>query len=232
MSNLTYTLPAGLDYEDLSELEQNALAYLSDPDREFWGDLPMIEKEVLDLAKYDTDDAGYHADIVMGLQSLRERGVMFNIHETDTKEQKMIRAYIETGNSAFEGEGKDHEVARILSEAADKIENGGMDFKLYDFNGNVVGWIKESDKPFDLQPGDYVFLEMETGNAAFEDQVKELEVARILRVAAEKVRDGRQEFRLMDINGNSVGELRTGSILAPVKKHASGKHSRDTGLEP
>lgn len=36
----------------------------------------------------------------------------------------MIRLTIETGNAAFEGEGKFIEVERIFKEAADKIEGG------------------------------------------------------------------------------------------------------------
>lgn len=51
----------------------------------------------------------------------------------------MIRIQLDTGNAAFSDGNRDAEVARILREAADRIENGGDDFSLYDYNGNKVG---------------------------------------------------------------------------------------------
>ena len=47
---------------------------------------------------------------------------------------------IETGNAAFEAD-RDAEVARILREAADRIERGDHygEFTLRDYNGNRVG---------------------------------------------------------------------------------------------
>lgn len=47
---------------------------------------------------------------------------------------------IETGNAAFEAD-RDHEVARILREAADRIERADHygEFTLRDYNGNRVG---------------------------------------------------------------------------------------------
>lgn len=53
---------------------------------------------------------------------------------------KTVRLTIETDNAAFDDGNRDNEVARILREAADRIENGSQDdFGLYDFNGNKVG---------------------------------------------------------------------------------------------
>ena len=46
-------------------------------------------------------------------------------------------------------------------------------------------------------------LIIETDNAAFEDRA--MEVARILRLAADQVAVGREEFNLTDYNGNNVG---------------------------
>ena len=56
---------------------------------------------------------------------------------------KTTRLTIDTGNAAFhdeEGESDSgYEVARILSEASDRIRNGETDFTLRDINGNKVG---------------------------------------------------------------------------------------------
>jgi hypothetical protein len=56
---------------------------------------------------------------------------------------KTVRIEIDTGNAAF-GETvqeRDAEVARILKEAAKKLESSYAmdDFSLYDYNGNKVG---------------------------------------------------------------------------------------------
>jgi hypothetical protein len=48
-------------------------------------------------------------------------------------------------------------------------------------------------------------ITMETGNAAFGDQ-PEVEIARILIEVARKVANGSIEGRVMDYNGNVVGE--------------------------
>lgn len=48
---------------------------------------------------------------------------------------------INTENSAFEG-NEEHEVARILRNIADKIENGQQPRKPMDINGNSVGSIE------------------------------------------------------------------------------------------
>ena len=52
-------------------------------------------------------------------------------------------------------------------------------------------------------------LTIRTGNAAFEG-IPELEIARILRVAADRLErepDGLEGFPLMDANGNRVGSV-------------------------
>ena len=47
---------------------------------------------------------------------------------------------IETGGEAFADGNEAAELARILREAARKIENGHTEFKLRDYNGNRVGY--------------------------------------------------------------------------------------------
>lgn len=59
----------------------------------------------------------------------------------------MFKLSIETGNAAFcdpaTGEesswDENHEVARILREIADKIDDGRREGKAIDYNGNSVG---------------------------------------------------------------------------------------------
>lgn len=120
----------------------------------------------------------------------------------------MIKLSIEVGNAAFEDDNKCYEVARILEDAADKVKNGRADFKLFDLNGNAVGLLEESAEFFLFEPGEqYVVLEMETDNAAFEDENKGYEAARIMQEAAQKIRNGNFDFKLYDLNGNAVGQV-------------------------
>ncbi len=45
----------------------------------------------------------------------------------------------DTGNSAFTDENYHEEIARILRNLADKIENGNSPTRLLDSNGNSIG---------------------------------------------------------------------------------------------
>lgn len=54
---------------------------------------------------------------------------------------KDVTLTINTGNAAFDDGNREAEVARILREAADKIEAGYEDFTLRDYNGNKVGTV-------------------------------------------------------------------------------------------
>lgn len=49
-------------------------------------------------------------------------------------------------------------------------------------------------------------VEIETGNAAFEDD-RNMELARILRQIAERLENGEDAGRVLDINGNKVGSF-------------------------
>lgn len=49
-------------------------------------------------------------------------------------------------------------------------------------------------------------IEIETGNAAFEDD-RNMELARILRQIAERLENGENAGRVLDINGNKVGSF-------------------------
>ena len=53
-------------------------------------------------------------------------------------------------------------------------------------------------------------ITIETDNAAFEgDMAFDVEVSRILRIAAAKVEEGYREGPLLDYNGNTVGHFTT-----------------------
>lgn len=119
----------------------------------------------------------------------------------------------DTGNAAFEDNGRDAEVAAVINRAADKIEREGLehDFKLYDTNGNAIG------RYFAGSPGaaadGEVLLKIETGNAAFEDD-EAAEVLRILRHAAKRIAQGDWPAGLLDYNGNKVGSVEDAGLPA------------------
>ena len=60
----------------------------------------------------------------------------------------MLTIEIETGNAAFADGNEAAELARILREAARKIDNRHTEFKLHDHNGNRVGYCE-------YEPGEY-----------------------------------------------------------------------------
>lgn len=143
----------------------------------------------------------------------------------------MIKIIIATSNAAFDDGYKELESSRIVSEAADKVESDQFDFKLRDINGNTVGRLEETDDEPDLEPGsNYIVLGIATDNAAFEDNGKGRECARILREAATKMRDGDLDFKLRDINGNTVGRVEevAGEVQSEAK--AETKTSRKFAL--
>ena len=121
----------------------------------------------------------------------------------------MISLTIETGNSAFESD-MNHEIARIIDAAADKILEGdlspGSSISLRDFNGNNVGSLRDGD---DAQfPGidnDRFVLSFSTENDAFLGSAKHDECAEVLKDAAEMIRGGKVDFKLFDVNGNTIG---------------------------
>ena len=50
----------------------------------------------------------------------------------------MLRVKIDTGGDAFAGDGA-REVARLLRNVADRVEDGQLDGQLMDINGNRCG---------------------------------------------------------------------------------------------
>lgn len=119
---------------------------------------------------------------------------------------KYITLQLETNNAAFDDDMRASEVSRIILNAASRIlDDGDCNFDLSDINGNTVGFLAKSRYKPELDEGCDVFLYIKTGNAAFEDD-QNYEVARILKVAANKFEQGHTEMKLVDYNGNTVGD--------------------------
>ena len=53
----------------------------------------------------------------------------------------------------------------------------------------------------------FAFMINDLGNAAFDDENKIAEIARLLRLAADQIESGREYFHLFDINGNRCGKV-------------------------
>lgn len=121
-----------------------------------------------------------------------------------------------TANAAFVDSGRNHEVGRIVKDAAgiasdfpDDIiagkDKGDINVLLFDVNGNSVGVIKHvPEAPANQPEAGAVRLVIELGNDAFSTDGA-VEVSRILSDAAVKLADNHRDFPLHDINGQSVG---------------------------
>lgn len=115
-----------------------------------------------------------------------------------------VNLFIATENSAFEGDNKGAELARILGTVAWSFRNGSQNGLLRDVNGNKVGMFTTSD--FSERPPNGAFaMSFSTDNAAFEDGGSGAEIVSVIEQAQEKCRDDRFEFSLRDSNGNVVG---------------------------
>lgn len=55
-------------------------------------------------------------------------------------------------------------------------------------------------------------VKLRTENAAFEGDNLRPELARILRVLAERIENGADVYMLQDVNGNTVGSAHVGTI--------------------
>lgn len=120
----------------------------------------------------------------------------------------------ETGNAAFvDGGGREHEIARILKDAGQKVvlakEAGRPDpdgIKLFDLNGNKVGSIAVVDaKPAGEQAPGTLRLVLDNAGGALTSGPEDMDrVARLFRVAAANIEEGVSDFALalIDENGN------------------------------
>lgn len=153
----------------------------------------------------------------------------------ETPEPSFIVLRIDqTGNAAFvDGGGREHEIARILDDAAQKVklakEAGRPDpdgIMLFDLNGNKVGRITVVDmKPTSTQePGTVRLVLDNTGESLTGSDEGWERTGRLLRLAAANISEGVSDFTLtlLDENGSST-DYGTVVYAAPESKLLNGR---------
>ena len=116
-----------------------------------------------------------------------------------------------TVNAAFVDLGRSVEIARIVDEAARKVEQldhlDEVEWSLRDLNGNRVGAIRFADiEPVGPQAEGTLRVVFGLDNDAFRNAPGE-EAARVLRTVAHQVKHGHQSMNLLDSKGSSVGSF-------------------------
>jgi len=135
----------------------------------------------------------------------------------------------ETGNAAFVDVGRVTEVARILSDAAEKVRNlpstSEIDIVLADLNGNRVGrLVTAPDKPTGPVPEATVRLVLEDTDHMLSAPANHDFLARLLEDASAQVATGEREFPVVmadplgEIHG--VGEFQFADLPTPEKDGA------------
>ena len=119
-----------------------------------------------------------------------------------------------TTNAAFADTGREQEVARIIEEAADKLDDwwgqgDGERHPLRDLNGNTIGNLVLTSEEPPHRPtveGEVkLSFRCELDNDAYgEDPAHE--AAQHLREAAHQITKGNTDFPIYDTNGNHVGD--------------------------
>lgn len=89
---------------------------------------------------------------------------------------------IDSGNEAFAGSAGAHEVARLLRQTAEKIEQGEEGGGLLDFNGNKCGlWIIDDERPaFEDCEAEELFRLADDYGVTLEDDPRELSRASLV----------------------------------------------------
>jgi len=118
-----------------------------------------------------------------------------------------------TRNAAFSLGNREHEVARIINDAAAKVKSSSslqeIDFPLMDYNGNSVGRIQYSTvvPSGDLEEGS-IRLTLDTyDGACFNSVITPEGAGGILSKVASKALNGEHAFATKDANGNRVGNF-------------------------
>lgn len=102
-----------------------------------------------------------------------------------------------TSNAAFSDGNRDHELSRIIRESSEQLSDERA--SVLDFNGNRVGYIEHVNES---QINDSI-VSVSFSTESFDDF--EFEVNRILNIAADRIENGETDFKLRDINGNTIG---------------------------
>lgn len=119
-----------------------------------------------------------------------------------------------TTNAAFADTGREQEVARIIEEAADKLDDwwgqdDGERHQLRDLNGNTVGHLVLTSEEPPRRPTVEGEVKLsfwcELDNDAYGDDPAH-EAAQHLREAAHQITKGNTDFPIYDTNGNHVGD--------------------------
>lgn len=119
-----------------------------------------------------------------------------------------------TTNAAFADTGREQEVARIIEEAADKLDDwwgqdDGERHRLRDLNGNTVGHLVLTSEEPPRRPTVEGEVKLsfwcELDNDAYGDDPAH-EAAQHLREAAHQITKGNTDFPIYDTNGNHVGD--------------------------
>ena len=119
-----------------------------------------------------------------------------------------------TTNAAFADTGREQEVARIIEEAADKLDDwwgqdDGERHRLRDLNGNTVGHLVLTSEEPPRRPTVEGEVKLsfwcELDNDAYGDDPAH-EAAQHLREAAHQITKGNTDFPIYGTNGNHVGD--------------------------
>ncbi len=130
-----------------------------------------------------------------------------------------------TTNAAFADTGREQEVARIIEEAADKLDDwwgqgDGERHPLRDLNGNTVGHLTITSEEPPRRPtveGEVkLSFRCELDNDAYGDDPAH-EAAQHLREAAHRIVKGDTDFAIYDTNGNHVGDGTIRELPTPEK---------------
>jgi hypothetical protein len=124
-----------------------------------------------------------------------------------TVAQYVVLVIENTGSAAFDGLGRDQEIARIIDVAAERIVKGrinDIDFSLHDMNGYRVGHVEVTTvMPADNAPNNTVRLVIRVNNTQSEKKTIS-KICLALNKSAEGVRDGAHVFVLCDLNSDLV----------------------------
>ena len=138
----------------------------------------------------------------------------------------MVLSMENTMNAAFVDTGREQEVARIIGEAADKLDDWWSQgdsgrHPLRDLNGSTVGHLTITDNKEALngpavEGGVKLAFWCELDNDAYGDDPAH-EAAQHLREAAHQIAKGNTDFPIYDTNGNHIGDGTIRDFPSPEK---------------
>ncbi len=134
--------------------------------------------------------------------------------------------------AAFDADKRASEVARILDTAAVFAENNSIPHTLHDLNGNKVGVLSRVGSN-QAGSSNGIVLSFETDNDSLTNGAMGIECGRIIREAANSVRNGKLNFKLYDTNGNVVGmaeQIAQRDVEVPAT-HEPHQHGPDLGID-